>query len=119
MADQGQIFVESLPGHVRLRIEGSHPSMPWEAILGPQVAFSLGLELRSKAEDLGVHGLLHNATVRSGASPVRRPPVNSQASSPQRRDARLLPSSSAEVQSTSGPTPYRPKPADDLIGDTF
>ncbi len=75
MPTTGSVFIEILPGHLRIVVEGDDPSHPWELVLPPQAAFNLGNELRVKAEDLQT---LMRTTVRaqSRAQPVRRPPSN-------------------------------------------
>ena len=111
----GTVFVDKLPGHVRIRIEGDDPSHPWAMVLTPQAAFNLGLELRVKAEDAGHEGNATSITTSSGMMPQRRPPSNvasfeGQAgpNGPQR-----------QRKGGSGPTPPPVTPPDDLLGDSF
>lgn len=115
MSTVGNVYVQILPGHVRVVVEGDDPSHPWELMLNPQAAFNLGNELRIKAEDLGVR-LKTPVQSRSNAPPVRRPPANNGSNrGPQTSaDGNALLPESFNPQAPQGETP-----GGDLLGDTF
>lgn len=73
MPSLGNVFIEELPGHLRLVVEGNDPTHPWEMILTAQAAFNLGNELRVKAENLGFK-MQTPVQAQSKAAPARRPP---------------------------------------------
>jgi len=73
MSSLGKISVDSLPGNLRLKIEGSDPSHPWLVVLTPEATGILIAELVRVSSQMGFN-LQIPASVTSGASGVRRPP---------------------------------------------
>jgi len=120
----GDVFVDELPGHVRIRVEGNDPTQPWQMVMTPQAAFNLALELRVKAEDAGHKGNATPVNTTSGAMPQRRPPSNlpsreGQGGPTSNVDGQAL--SASPARQNAGNTTSSPPldTSDGLLGDDF
>ena len=114
----GDVFVEDLPGHLRIVVEGSDPSHPWQMILTPQAAYNLGNTLITRG--LAVQGsrIGHPVNATQRAVPARRAPTvqGQQPTGPQMSADGGSPQPPQSF-APSGPTPAPPQAANNLLGD--